>query len=179
MPLDAAVMSYLERGSSFKFKRIDAEVLDAIVDPSKENTILDEHGKTEGTKIASFFKQSLDQETVTVEAKSIDHPETPGFIVLQEDERRLRDYLAKLSKDAPRNEMAKKTFIVNTNNSLVTSLFALKDKQPELAKMMVRELFDLAALSQKEMNAEELKAFLSRHMRLLEKVTDLANKNSA
>ena len=60
MPLDAAVMSQLERGASVRFKRIDAAVQDGIVDPSKEKTLLDADGKTESARIADFVRKSLD-----------------------------------------------------------------------------------------------------------------------
>lgn len=175
-PLDAAVMSLLERGSSLKFKRIDAEVLDTLVDASKEKTLLDADGRTEASRICDFIRSSLSLDGVSVEAKSLESTDTAGFILLQEDERRLRDYLARMSREAPQTGIGKKTFVVNTNSPLISAINGLQHSQPELAKMMVQELYDLAALGQKELAPQEMKAFLARSTKLLEKMAILVKQ---
>lgn len=175
-PLDSALMALLERGNSVKFKRIDAEVLNELCDPSKENTLLDADGKTQGTKIADTIRATLDLPGVEVVAKSLESSDTAGFILLQEDERRFRDYMARISKEAPQNGLAKKTFVVNTNSPLISTICEIQSTEPELAKMMVQELYDLAALGQKELAPQEMKAFLSRSTKLLEKVAKLAKR---
>ncbi|MCE5293630.1 MAG: molecular chaperone HtpG [Chlamydiales bacterium] len=177
MPLDAAVMSYLERGNSVKFKRIDASIQDDLIDASKEKTVLDEHGKTEAGRIADFVRKSISLENIEVEAKSLGSPETPGFIVLSEEERRLRDYMARVSKDKMPNMPIKKTFVVNTNSPLITSMYKMHSTAPELASMMIREVYDLAALGQKELSGDEIREFLIRNTKLLEKVAEFANQS--
>lgn len=178
MPLDAAVMSQLERGNSVRFKRIDASLQDGLVDASKEKTVLDEHGKTESGRIADFVRSSLEMENLEVEAKSLDTEETAGFIVLSEEERRLRDYLARISKEKTPSAPIKKTFIVNTNSPLVHSVYKMHTSSPELAGLMMREIYDLAALGQKELNGDEIRDFLARNMKLLQKVAEFATKTS-
>jgi len=174
--LDSALMALLERGNSLKFKRIDAEVLSELVDPSKEKTLLDADGRSEGAKIADTIRKTLDLPGVEVVAKSLESNDTAGFILLQEDERRFRDYMARISKESPQNGIAKKTFVVNTNSPLISAICQMETKEPELAKMLVQELYDLAALGQKELAPQELKAFLSRSTKLLESVAKLANR---
>lgn len=176
MPLDAAVMSQLERGNSVRFKRIDASLQDGLVDASKEKTVLDEHGKTESGRIADFVRSSLKVDNLEVEAKSLDTEETAGFIVLSEEERRLRDYLARISKENTPSAPIKKTFIVNTNSPLVHSVYKMRQHSPELAGLMMREIYDLAALGQKELSGDEIREFLTRNMKLLEKVAEFATK---
>lgn len=176
MPLDSAVMSHLERDGNLRFKRIDSEVQDQLVDPAKEQTVLDADGRTEGAKVADFFRKSLDLAQVNVEAKSLATVETAGFIALQEDERRLRDYLARISKEGPQTGVVKKTFIVNTNSPLVKALYQMQTSHPELAKLMVQEMYDLAALGQKELTAQEMKAFLLRSSQILEKIALIATQ---
>ncbi len=176
MPLDAAVMSQLERGNSVRFKRIDASLQDQLIDASKENSVLDQDGKTEAGKIADFVRKSLSMENLEVEAKSLHSEETAGFIVLAEEERRLRDYLARISKEKTPSAPIKKTFVVNTNSPLVASIYKMQTSAPELASMMIREVYDLAALGQKELSGEEIGSFLARNMKLLEKVAEFATK---
>lgn len=168
-PLDAALFAFLEKDlNGARFKRIDAE-LDALIDPSKEKTLLDADGKTEGFKIASFVKHALPD--ITVEAKSLASDSLPGFISLKEAERRLRDYLARISPDGPQSDVNNVTFVVNTNSPLITKLYKLNDTEAELASMMVKQLYQLAKLSQREFTAEQHKAFVSDSFNLLEKVS--------
>lgn len=168
-PLDSAVMSQLERDiQPAQFKRIDALAGDSIIDASKEKTLLDADGRTESAKIADFVRNSITP-GVAVEAKSLAAVELSGFITLKEEERRLRDYLARMSAEKPET-FAKTTFVVNTNSPVVNSLYQMKNSHPELAKMMTQQLYDLALLSQKEMDMTQLKEFIARSNALLEKV---------
>ena len=175
MPIDAAVMSQLERGNSVRFKRIDASLDESLVDSSKEKSVLDAEGKTEGGRIADFARKSLDGHNVEVEAKSLGNEASFGLIVIGEEERRLRDYLARISKEPMASAPIKKTFIVNTNSPLVTSIYKMHEKAPELAKMMMQEVYDLALLGQKELGQEEMKQFLQRSTKLLEQVAQAIN----
>ncbi len=175
MPIDAACMSSLERGNSVRFKRIDAHIADSLIDSSKEKTVLDEEGKTESARLADFARKSLDGQNVEIEAKSLGN-ETFGLVVIGEEERRLRDYLARISKEPMPSAPIKKTFILNTNSPLVTSIYKMKERAPDLAKMMMQEVYDLALLGQKELGADEMKQFLRRSTELLQKVAEFAIK---
>jgi molecular chaperone HtpG len=171
-PLDSAVMSFLEKDiRPAQFKRIDAAATEGITDPSKEHTLLDANGRTEGAKIEDFIRANISSET-SVEAKSLASPDITGFISLKEEERRLRDYLARVSSEPYASSLAQTTFVVNTNSPLINSLYQCKDSHPELAKIMVQHVYDLALLSQKEMDATKLKEFVARSNTLLEKVAE-------
>ncbi len=161
MPLDAAVMSHLERSNSVRFKRIDSKV--------EESLIRDQES---AGHIKNFVQKSLDTPNLEVEAKSLSSEDTHGFIILSEEERRLRDYLARISKEKAPSAPIKKTFVVNTNSPLISSVYKLSETKPELASMMVREIYDLAALGQKELSPEELRAYLTRGTKLLQKVAE-------
>ncbi|MBS0654239.1 MAG: molecular chaperone HtpG [Verrucomicrobia bacterium] len=169
-PLDSAVMSLLEKElSPVQFKRIDGHTTESIIDSSKEKTLLDADGRTESAKIADFVRSSI-APGIDVEAKSLAASSITGFISMKEEERRLRDYLARISAESPKESFAKATFVVNTNSPVITSLYQMKDHQPELAKMMAQQIVDLALLSQKEMDTSQLKEFVARSNSLLEKV---------
>lgn len=169
MPLDSALFAFLEKQlDGARFKRVDA-ALDALLDPSKEKTLLDAEGKTEATKIADFVRSAI--AGVPVEAKSLVTESLPAFISLKEEERRLRDYLARMSPDMPSDMMSPATFVVNTNSSLITKLYAMKDSQAELATLMLQQLYNLAKLSQKEFTPAQSKTFVSESFSLLEKIS--------
>lgn len=175
MPLDSALFAFLEKQQDgIHFKRIDAE-LDALVDPSREKTLLDADGKSESGKIADFIRQALSG--VSVEAKSLASNALPAFLSIKEAERRLRDYLSRISPDAAPSMPQNPTFVVNTNSPLITKLYAIKETEPELARLMVQQLYSLSKLSQREFSPTESRSFVSDTFTLLEKVSsELSNK---
>lgn len=171
-PLDQFLIQFLEgKLTPVKFQRIDAEVHEDIVDKSREKTLLDAEGKTEAVKLAEFVRSKLSDEDIIVEAKSLATESLPGIILIDEHQRRMRDYLMRLDpndKEKQSSFKTKKTFVVNTNNSLITAIHKLDKEKPELAKELVIEVYDLALLSQREMEPHFLNEFITRSNRILE-----------
>ncbi|CUI17692.1 heat shock protein 90 [Candidatus Protochlamydia naegleriophila] len=180
-PLDPYLINFLEtKLSPVSFQRIDAEVHDNIVDKSREKTVLDAEGKTEAVKLEDFVRSKLNDETVDVQAKSLASDALPGFILIDEKQRRMREYMMRLDPEERNLQMDlfnKKTFVINTNNSLVESIEKLDRKNPELAKELIQEVYELALLSQREMDPHALHEFINRSNRVLEALTKEALKN--
>lgn len=172
--LDPYLFNSLEsKNGALKFKRIDAEV-DHLIDKDKEKTILDAEGKTEAGRLADFYRQHLVEGSFEVEAKSLSGSELPALVVIEENERRMRDYMQAMD---PHNKMgmhSKRTVVLNTNNALVSSLPKMELKDPDLAKELAQEVIDLSLLSQKEMSQESMQLFVKRTTKVLEKLTLLA-----
>ncbi|MCB1181277.1 MAG: molecular chaperone HtpG [Chlamydiia bacterium] len=167
MMIDQALVQLLEQKHSTNFKRIDADVSENLLDPSREKTLLDAEGKTERVRIAEFFKAKLHEENLDVEAKSLASDELPTFLMIKEQERRMREMFAHHGKgDMP--NLVKPTFVVNTNNRLIQSIFKMRDTHPELAKDMVRHVYDTARLAGKELNQKQLGDYLNRSTKILE-----------
>lgn len=167
--IDSPLVNHLEsKLSPTKFQRIDGAIDQNLLDDSKEKSTLDASGKSEEANIADFFKNSLSIEHLDVNAKSLASNDIPGFFIIDEDQRRMRDYLMMTQgTDLPGQ---KKTFVVNTNNPLVTLTHKLSQKKPELANELSKQLYDLTSLSQKELDAQELSNFVSSSHKLLEKL---------
>lgn len=165
--VDTALMSFLEsKHPSVKFQRIDGAIDATILDAEREKMLLDANGKTEAVKIADYIKSALDLEKV--EAKSLASDHLPGFILMDEEMRRMRDYFA-LSADMPLPPQTK-TFVVNTNSKLINSIYGLKDKDPDLAKNILQQVYELSLLSQKELDPAQLAQFIERSNANLEKL---------
>lgn len=168
--IDAPIISHLESKLDVEFQRIDSH-LDEIIDTSREKSLLDSEGKTEGSNIASFFRDHLPK-GLDVEAKSLSTDDLPALLVLDEKMRRLRDYMqATQGKESAIPQ--KKTFVLNTNNKLVQKAFALQKTHPELAQDLARQIHDLALLSQKEIDPSEVSKILAQNTKILEKLAAL------
>lgn len=169
--VDSPLINFLERKmDNVEFQRIDGAIDSAILDSSREKTLLDADGKTEAVKIADFVRSRMNLKDVDVEAKSLSSDAVPAFIVLDEGMRRMRETLA-LSQQTMLPGMApKRTFVVNTNNKLINAVYQLRDKDPDLAKDMLLHLYDLSLLSQKELDPAQLSPFIARANQVMEKM---------
>lgn len=174
-PIDPYLLHFLEEKiRPVTFQRIDAELHESLVDKQREKTLLDAEGQTEAVKVAEFVRSKLADHDIEVEAKSLAADSLPGFIMMDEKQRRMRDHLLRLDPEERPTQMpffGKRTFVVNTNNPLMLAIRRLDRLKPELAGDLVREVYELALLSQREMLPGALHEFVHRTNRLLEVLT--------
>lgn len=182
-PLDPYMVQFLERKlSPVTFQRIDAMIDDSILDKNKEKTILDEKGKSEASHLADFVRGKLADDKINVEAKSLASEALPGFVVIDESQRRMRDYMLQLDPKEGIDKMKllkAHTFVVNTNNSLMAAIQKLDLIDSGLAKDLVQQAYELSLLSQREMDPKDLNDFVLRNNRVLEKLAKLASDPKA
>ena len=172
-PLDSHFFTFLERKiEGLEFKRIDSSV-DTLVDKEREKTLLNSEGKTEATLISSIIQKHFNQEEVAIEAKSLHDDHTYGFVVIDEGMRRLKESFQISGQKMPSNFGQKETFVVNTNNDLIQSLYKMGNTDEELTKKISHHLYKLSLLSQRELSGEKLKEFVQESSSIL---TALTNK---
>lgn len=171
-PIDVAVISRLEQKlSEVGFQRVDSTLDPNLIDASREKSLLDSEGKTPSSRMADFFRSRLAIEpNLEVEAKSLASDSLPGLVLIDENMRRLRDYLVLTQGKAPKDQM-KKTFVVNTNNKLVQAAYRLAEKQPEIAQNLAKQIYDLSRLAQKEIEPAEVETLVAKNQELLEQLT--------
>ena len=178
-PMDPYLMQQLERKMApLKFQRVDAALDDSLLDKEREKTLLDASGKTEAAHLADFVRAKLDDSQIEVEAKSLATDALAGFIMIDEDQRRLRDYMLHIDpKDMSKkmHMIGKRTFVINTNHPIMNALKKIDQTNPDLAKDMVRQAYDLALLSQREMDPETLNDFITRSNRVMEQIAEFVS----
>ncbi len=177
--IDPFLMQHIERNfPPAKFQRLDAAVDDLLLDKEREQTLLDAEGRTPAGRLADLVRRHLDHAHVEVEAKSLAGESLPGLVVIDEQQRRFRDYMAAFQNDkssqAAMAMLGKRTFVLNTNNPLVALLPQIDSQQPELAKELVQQLYELALLAQREIAPESLSEFTMRTTRILEQLATKA-----
>lgn len=179
-PLDTYVIAFLERKMEpVKFQRVDAGIEETLIDKSREKSILDASGKTEASHLADLIRAKLDDSSITVEAKSLVTESLPGFVVIDETQRRMRDYLMQMDPKEALNKMSQlkaHTFVVNTNNPLMHAIPKIDAIDPELAKDIVLQSYELSLLSQREMDPTTLNSFVERNNRVLDKLAKLVEE---
>ena len=60
------------------------------------------------------------------------------------------------------------TLVLNSASSIITKLISIVDSDKEKATLMAKDIYRLALISQRQMTADELKAFLADSFKLLE-----------
>lgn len=180
-PLDPYLIEHLERKlSPVKFQRIDSGIDDHLLDKEREKTILDASGRTEAAKIADFFRSNLNDEKIEVQAKSLAADALPALIMLDETQRRMREYMIQrgIKEEMSLKDLYKGTLVINTNSKLIHAIQQLETSNPSLAKELVRQTYDLALLSQREMDPHMLNDFINRSTHVLESLLDADTKRS-
>ena len=64
--------------------------------------------------------------------------------------------------------------MINTNNSLLSAAFKLSKKNPELSKDIVKQVYELSLLSQREIEPERLNDFIASSNRVLQGLAEQA-----
>lgn len=170
--IDISLFSFLESKGKGTFQRLDGALDEALLDKEREKTVLDQDGKTYASRLRDFVKMKLAIEDLQIEAKSLASDNLPGFVMIDEKERRFRDYMALHQPDMALPLKPKKTFVINTNSPLVQSLETLDSKDPQLVQSLLEQLLNLSLLSQKELDGPALSAFVKNEADLLQKLVN-------
>ena len=178
-PLDTHLMHFLEsKMAPAKFQRVDGAIEEVLLDKEKEDTTLDAEGKTEAVKLADYFKSKLSKPNIEVQAKSLLSDSLPAFLMIDEGQRRMRDYMRTLNPEKG-NEMEdlfnKNTFVINTNSPLIHSIMKLEETDSDLATALVNQIYELSLLSQKELSPKALHDFVANNTKVLEKLSEKAS----
>jgi len=169
--IDNACIEQLEKHRpESPWQRIDGELPEEILKKNQQDLLLSPSGQTESTMLAERFSSLLGMNDVKVEAKSLASSDIPACILINEKERRMRDYLSVYggSNIHERLPSMEKIFIINTNNPLIHSLLSYQEKNYAMAKKIARNIYDLTMIQQREHQAQEIAPFCDRSFQFLE-----------
>ncbi|GAB3782560.1 molecular chaperone HtpG [Spirosoma horti] len=158
--IDAHFINALEQKlEKVNFQRVDADTLDKLIDKGLNNeSVLSEADKT---KLKEVFDQVLDNKmlNVSIEAQPID--ELPVTITLPEFMRRMKDMSALSGEQSfYGNFPMTHNVVVNANHPLIGKILAETDA--DVQKALVKQVYDLALLSQNMLTGADLTAFVKR-----------------
>lgn len=170
--IDLYVINVLEKHlESGHFQRIGSTVDDSLIDPSREKKLLDAEGKTEAGRLADFVRNQLGDPSLEVEAKSLAFDTLPAVVTFDEQARRLREYMQAMNpEDTTLHQKMPESrkLILNTNSPLLASILKMENTQPELARDLVQEVYELTLLGQHELSDELRAPFVARSQKVLE-----------
>ncbi|MGN0415514.1 MAG: molecular chaperone HtpG [Agathobacter sp.] len=156
--IDTSFINQLEqRNEHYQFKRIDADVTDAL--KSEDAGDLTEAQNT----LSEVFKKTLTNDKLTIQAEALKNADVASVLTLSEQGRRMQDMMKMYSMGGdmdPNMFAADQTLTLNVNNPLVK--YILDNKDSEHVPMFVEQLYDLAMLSNQPLAPEAMTKFVKR-----------------
>jgi len=165
--VDSAFINNMEmKWDNVTFVRVDADIVDNLIDKQESNeSIL---SKDDAEKLKELFNLQIADLHVTTEVKGLSADSAPVVATRPEFMRRMKDmagvgggmtaFYAQMPDEV--------TLTVNGNHPIYQSL--LKEGNAELQKSQVRNLADLALLSQGLLKGNDLTNFINRSVDLLQ-----------
>ena len=166
--IDSAFITQIEQQNQhIKFKRIDADVEDALKEDVDEKE-LDEIK----TSLTDLFRKTLNKENLEVHVEKLKDAKISSIITLSEESRRMQDMMKMYAMPGMDPNMfgaPAQVLTLNANNTLVKYLFEHGDA--DNAKIICEQLYDLAMLSHTTLSPEEMTKFVQRSNEIMEMIT--------
>jgi molecular chaperone HtpG len=164
--VDASFLNQMEsKWEKVHFTRVDADITDNLIDKQDGGSSV--LSKDEETKLKEIFEQQKGELHVTVEVKGLSSDAAPVLATRPEFMRRMKDMAAVSGPMGSfyANMPDEVTLTVNGNHPIYQHILteANKDKQDKV----VRNLADLALLSQGLLKGNNLTSFINRSVELM------------
>jgi len=155
-----------------EFKRVDADLSDLLED--NEEAKDQEADKTILESIEALYKRVLSKETFNVQLQTLKSKDVAGMIILSEESRRMQDMMKQFSMSGmdpsmfPTNE----SLVLNKNHPLVQFTLEHAGEDNETADLVAQQIYDLAMMSHKPLEADAMTAFIKRSNLIMERMLD-------
>ena len=159
--IDSPFVTQLEqRNENVQFQRIDADLTDTFKEEvAKEE---EEAFKADTETLTDVFRKALENDKLEVKVEKLKNENVASMVTLSEQSRRMQEMMKMYNIYGMDPSMfgTDVTLVLNANHPLVQ--YVLKNKDGEHVPMFCKQLFDLAMLSNKPLNPEEMTAFINR-----------------
>ena len=166
-PLISHLISKLEStNSDVQFSRVDADIIDKLIE--KEDSNVSKLSEKEQEKLKKMIEEQLDKEKFTVQIQNMSVSDSPVVITQSEFMRRMKEQ-QQLSGGGGMQMFGSMpesyNLSVNSNHDLINKIFSEKTKKKRVA--LIKQVLDLALLSQGMLKGEDLTGFISRSVNLI------------
>ena len=159
--IDSPFISQLEqRNENVKFARIDADLTDTF----KQEVAADEEEafKANTEALTDIFRKALENDKLDVKVEKLKNENVASMMTLSEESRRMQDMMKMYGMMGMDPSMFGNdvTLILNANHPLVQ--YVLNNGEGENTALFCKQLYDLALLSNKPLNPEQMTEFIKR-----------------
>ncbi len=159
--IDSPFISQLEqRNENVKFERIDADLTDTF----KQEVAADEEEafKANTETLTDIFRKALENDKLAVKVEKLKNENVASMMTLSEESRRMQDMMKMYGMMGMDPSMFGNdvTLVLNANHPLVQ--YVLNNGEGENTALFCKQLYDLALLSNKPLNPEQMTEFIKR-----------------
>ncbi|MCF8298446.1 MAG: molecular chaperone HtpG [Saprospiraceae bacterium] len=163
--LDKHFVNTLEQKlENISFARVDAEVIDKLI--NKEDTLPSKLSEEQEKELKPIFENNIEKEKFIIVFESLSESDMPILITQPEFMRRMKD-MSELGGGMSYMGALPDTYnlVINSNHEIISQILDEKDeaKQTELVKQLV----DLALLSQNMLTGQKLTEFVKRSVSII------------
>ena len=159
--IDSPFITQLEqRNENVQFQRIDADLTDHFKEEvAKED---EETFKSNTETLTDIFRKALNNEKLEVKVEKLKNENVASMVTLSEQSRRMQEMMKMYNMYGMDAGMfgTDVTLVLNANHPRVQ--YVINNKDGEHVNLFCQQLFDLAMLSNKPLNPEEMTAFINR-----------------
>ncbi len=161
--IDPPFISHMEQiNEHVKFQRIDADLSES----EKEET--DEESLKETTDtLTEIFRKALDNDKLEVKVEKLKNENVSSMITISEENRRMQEMLRMYNMD-PSMYGDNTTLVLNANNKLVQ--YVAENKDSDKVQLICEQLYDLAMISYKPLEPDEMTKFIARSNEILSQI---------
>ncbi len=156
-----------QKNEGVKFTRIDSDVTNTF----KED-ISEEELKETTDKLTEIFKKALDNDKLTVKVEKLKNTSVSSMITMPEETRRMQDMMRVYAMSGMDPNMfggEQLTLVLNANNHLVQ--YVLDNPEGDHTGLVCQQLYDLALIAHKPLEAEAMTKFIARSNEILNMLT--------
>ena len=157
--IDMNFMSFMEFGGGnegLQFVRVDADV-SGLTEDSEEGKDIDQ------AHMEKLFRDALENAELEVKMEALSDKELPLMLVEDEQIRRYKEMSAMYGQDFAFPD--KYTLVLNRACPAIRDLAAMEDG--DVSALLCKQMYDLARMSSRPLEAEDLKAFINRSNELI------------
>ena len=161
--LDTHFINMLEpKLEKSRFTRVDADVIDKLIE--KDEIQPSKLSESDSAKVKEIFENNVEKEKYTVQLENLSETDIPVMITQNEFMRRFQD-MQKLSGQSGYGNFEHYNLVVNANHPIVSRIIDEKDDSKR--EDIVKQLVDLALLSQNMLTGERLSEFVKRSVTMI------------
>ncbi|MGL6198542.1 MAG: molecular chaperone HtpG [Lachnospiraceae bacterium] len=168
--IDSPFVQQLEqRNENIRFERIDGDLTETFKEEVSEHE--QETFKETTDTLVETFRKVMNNDKLEVKVEKLKNDHVASMMTVSEQSRRMQDMMKMYGMSGMDASMfdAPQTLILNANHDLVK--YVVENKEGDLTDLICKQLYDLAMLSNKPLNAEEMTAFIGRSNEILMKLT--------
>ena len=165
-PIDNHFVNTLEQKlDKTSFARVDADVIDKLI--RKVDALPSKLSEEEQNKLKETLEKVIDKGKFTIVFESLSETDQPMIITRPEFMRRMKDMSALGGGYAYMGDMPEQVnLIVNSNHKLINKIHNEKDEEAQIST--IKQLLDLAMLSQNMLKGEALTNFIKRSVDIIQ-----------